>query len=157
MSSLGPSDAGRDEGERLKFEKTGIVARRRRVWTRRVGRALLTHLMEHQTGSTDDIRGLVDAPADAGTAFWGAAVLGLRLGRIITAVDRVVSNRPSRHACEIRCWRLAVEHAKAKHWLDTHPDLPDPEPGNDDGDAEEPCPALPTPPSPIGPPQAIPV
>jgi hypothetical protein len=75
-------------------------------------------------------------------------VVGLATGKLIAVVDRKVSARASRHGCEIRTWRLAVEHDRAWHWLDTHADLSEPPPEDEDGGACEPCPAHPTPPPP---------
>jgi hypothetical protein len=135
---------GREEGERRKRAATARVERRHRVWVRRVQRAFVEHLMEYPTGTTDDIRHRIDAPTEAGTAFWGSAVLSLSKTKMIVRVGRHVSGRPERHGCEIGVWRLAVDHEQARHWLDTRPDLPTPENEND-GEAA-PCQAPVTPP-----------
>jgi hypothetical protein len=140
--------AGRDEGDDRKRRATSRVARARRVWTRRIQRAFLALLMERQTGIVDDIRGRVKPPTDAGTALWGAATLGLALRGLIRRVEFTPSSRPERHGCFIGVWTLNVEHAKARHWLDTHRDLPEPEPGDDDGEDAASSPSRkPSPPS----------
>ena len=124
MSTLDPRREGQEEGERRKRGSTARVERRHRVWVRRVQRALIEFLMEHPTGTTDDIRPRIDAPSEAGSSFWGSAVLSLSKTKMIVRVGRHVSGRPERHGCENGVWRLAVDHERARHWLDTHPDLP---------------------------------
>ena len=79
--------------------------------------------------------------ADAGTACWGAAVLGLALAKLIRRVEFVVSDRPERHGCHIGLWTLAISHADADRWLATHAELhggTGAEP--DDGEAGAPAP-----------------
>ena len=132
-------DAGRAEGERRKQAKTEAVERRHAVLVRRVQRAFVEHLMANPSGTTDDIRDGVTIPEDSGSAFWGASVVNLARSRIIRPVAYVVSTRPERHACPIRAWSLAVDHDRARQWLDTHPDLADPEP-SDDAEAATPTP-----------------
>jgi hypothetical protein len=62
-------DDGRARGKRLKREKTAAVERRHFVWVRRIQRAFLAYLIEHQAGTTDDILGSVRPPAEAGTSI----------------------------------------------------------------------------------------
>ena len=144
MSTPEDSGKGQEEGERRKRAAAVRVERRHRVWVRRVQRAFIEHLMEQPTGTTDDIRPRIDAPTEAGTAFWGSAVLSLSITKMIVRVGRHVSGRAERHGCEIGVWRLAVDHARARHWLDTCPELPTPE-NEDDGEAA-PCQAPVAPP-----------
>lgn len=144
MSTPDDISTGQEEGERRKRNATARVERRHRAWVCRVQRAFVEHLMEQPTGTTDDIRPRIDAPTEAGTAFWGSAVLSLSTTKIIVRVGRHVSGRAERHGCEIGVWRLAVDRARARHWLDTHSDLPTTE-NEDDGEAA-PCQAPVAPP-----------
>lgn len=128
------------------MSKPSNPERRHRVLVRRVQRAFLRYLMQHSTGTTDAIRDLLAIPDSAGTAYWGAAVLGLSLSRIIRRVDFVVSGRRQRHGCRIGEWALAVDHDAARHWLTTHAELRDEgEPGEEDGAAVQAAPKPPTP------------
>jgi hypothetical protein len=107
---------------------------------------LVSYLMEHQTGTTDDIRSLVDVPPEAGNSAWGAATLGLAQAGIIRKVGTVTSRRPERHGCEIKLWSLAVEHDAARRGLALRPEFPEPPP-EDKGDAGAALvPSAPTPP-----------
>src|SRR4051812_43024823 len=141
-----PAEQGRAEGEARKRRKTAAVERSHRALVRRVQRAFLRYLMENATGTTDAIRDVLAIPDGAGTAFWGASVLGLAAARIIRRVEFAVSSRPERHGCRIGEWTLAVDHDRVRHWLQTHQDLRDDEgPGGEPGAA---CTPPPEPPSP---------
>lgn len=120
-------EQGRREGERLRDEAVARVERHRAIWVRLIQRAMVRHLMTCPTATTDDIRPVVDVPAEIGRAGWGAAVQGLVKARLVRRVGYVTSSRPSRHACPVVLWELAVEHAAALAWLDAHPKLPDPD------------------------------
>jgi hypothetical protein len=148
MSTHHDPDAGRAAGESAKHNMTALVRRYRPVLVRRVQRALVSYLMEHQRATTDDIRDCVNPPAGVGTSFWGAAANGLAQAHLIRRVAFTVSSRPERHGCYIGVWTLAVSHDDARRWLATHPDLPDPDPadGPDPAAAPNPTPPRPTPP-----------
>lgn len=139
-----PTNHGQREGARRRDEATALVERYKLVWTRRIQRGFVLFLVEHQTGTTDDIRPLVDVPPEAGPSVWGAAVNGLRQARIIRGVGHVTSSRPERHGCEIKRWTLLGGHAAAYAWLAAHPELPGPD-GSESG-AGAPIPSTPAPP-----------
>jgi hypothetical protein len=75
--------------------------------------------------------------------YLGAVPKTLARVGIIHRVGYERSCRPIRHASIISTWEIADRDA-ALAWLDSHPDLPEPEP--DDAVAPDPC--TPTSPSP---------
>lgn len=123
MSSHDDSrEDGQDEEEARKRHKCESVERHHRALVRRVQRAFIEHLITNQTGVIDNVRPLVDVPADAGHQFWGASIRALanpKKGeiRLIRRIGFVVSTRPERHGDHNAEWTLACTHNQARHWL----------------------------------------
>jgi hypothetical protein len=145
MSALAPRRAGQREGERRKDAAHALLEARRDVFIRRARRALLTHLLEADTATADDVADrLGPQPDGIDPRFLGTVPGPLARAGIIRPASVTKSARPSRHASLLTVWELA-DRAAALAWLDRNPDLPDPE-NEDDGEGLT-CPA-PLPPSP---------
>jgi hypothetical protein len=92
-------------------------------------------LLEHGTATADDVaERLGDIPHDIDPRWLGTVPGQLAKAGIIRAVGHVKSGRPSRNASLLTVWGLVGDHAVARHWLATHPELPGPPP-EDEGDA----------------------
>lgn len=145
MSPLKDRKAGQQEGERRKDAAHSLLEAWREVYIRRARRALLLRLLEAGTATADDVAEN-SGPAPKGTdpRFLGTVPGPLARARLIRRAGFVSSARPSRHASILSVWEL-VDRAGAIAWLDRHPDVPDPEPGDDAG---APSPTTSKPPSP---------
>jgi hypothetical protein len=144
MNTLDPQRAGREDGERRKDAAHDLLEARRDILIRRARRALLTHLLDADTATADDVAALIGPTPDGiDPRFLGTVPGPLARAGIIRRVGFDPSARPSRNASILSRWELA-DRAAAVAWLDTHPDLPDPE-NEDDGEGM-PCLAPLTPP-----------
>jgi len=130
--------AGRAEGERRRDDALSLLTARRGWLIRGACRALLTHLLDHGTGTADDVADRLPADPDGIDPRWrGAVMRTLSAARLIRRVGYTTSCRPVRHASVIAVWEL-VDRAAAVAWLSRNPNPP--EPGDDAGTA---CPTPP--------------
>jgi hypothetical protein len=94
----------------------------------RARRALLIHLLDHGTGTADDMAHRLPADPDGRDPRWRGPVPGaLARAGIIRRIGFTASCRPSRHASAIAVWELADRDAPMA-WLSHHPELPEPQP-----------------------------
>ena len=123
-----PCNPCRCEGERRKADAFALLEAHREAVIRRAQRALLTVLLEHGTGTADDVRELVELPPGINAKCFGAApgVLA-RLG-IIQADGFAKTCRPVGHARPVTVWALA-DRDRALRWLAAHPEPPQIEKG----------------------------
>jgi hypothetical protein len=127
MTTLYTRQTDKVEGERRKDAAHALLDAHRRIYIRRARRALLMRLLDAGTGTADDLADLVEPTPDLDPRYRGAVPGPLARAGIIRHVGYERSRRPSRHASIISTWEIADRDA-ATDWLDTHPDLPDPEP-----------------------------
>jgi hypothetical protein len=112
------------EGLRRRDAAHVLLAARRAVHVRRGQRALLGQLLRCGSATADDVRGLVQLPADIDPRCLGTVPVALARADIIRAAGYVRSTRPAAHARPVLRWQLA-DRAAALAWLATHPELPD--------------------------------
>jgi len=148
MSTPDSRKAGQEEGASRKEAAHALLEARRDVYIRRARRALLLRLLDAGTATADDVAGRI-GPTDHGMdPRWLGTVPGpLAVARIIRRQGFTTSARPSRHASIITTWELA-DRAAALAWLARHPDIPEPEPGDDAGALCR-CPVSPPNPAPL--------
>src|SRR5258708_39247827 len=89
-------------------------------------RALLAHLLAHQTATIDDVRRAVPVPAALNPKAFGAVPGPLAAANVIRATGFAKTGRPVGHARPVTVWELADPPA-APAWLIAHPDLPHPD------------------------------
>jgi hypothetical protein len=134
---IGPDDlfevatSATSEGQQRRDQALTLLESRRAVFIRRARRAFLGRLLCAGSATADDVREAVELPPGVNPNLFGAVpTLFARLG-IVRFHEFDTSRRPARHAGVNRVWRLADAGAAAD-WLDENPDLPDPEPPDDD-------------------------
>lgn len=110
-----------DDGERLKGEALDLLAQRRQVYVRRGQRALVVALLERGHATADDVRSVVDLPADLDPKLFGAVPKALVAAGVIAAAGYGKTTRSTAHARHLTVWRL-VDAALAESWLLDHPD-----------------------------------
>ena len=118
-----PCNPCRCEGERRKADAFALLEAHREAVIRRAQRALLTVLLEHGTGTADDVRELVELPPGINAKCFGAAPGVLARAKIIRADGFAKTCRPVGHARPVTVWALADRPA-AERWLRNHPDMP---------------------------------
>ena len=96
------------EGERQRDAALSVVRAHRtlEIWGAQL--AMLSAMRERadRSGTADDIT-TPGLKHEDGAPWIGAAVRELRMAGVIVRAGNVVSTRPSRHAAEIKLWRLA--------------------------------------------------
>jgi hypothetical protein len=79
-------------------------------------RLLLTHLLEHGTGTMDDVRGQMTVPPSVSPTFFGGVPHALFVAGIITRDGYRPTERAKAKDRPIAVWRL-VDRAGAVQWL----------------------------------------
>lgn len=128
MSSLLPTGT---EGEARKGAAHRLLEAHRARLLRRGRRALLLHLLEHGTGTIDHVRAAVPVPPGVNPVAIGAVPGALAAAKIITRKNFTATERATAHARPVTVWAL-VDPDAARRWLAANPDLPDPEPDDND-------------------------
>jgi hypothetical protein len=84
----------------------------------------LLHLLEHGTGTADDVRSAVTLPQGINPVCLGSVPSALARAGIIRRVGFAPCVRVERHAAPTSVWAI-VDAAKAWVWLAEHPDSDD--------------------------------
>lgn len=116
---------GMVEGERRKLDALAVLADRREALVRRAQRALLAVLLGTDAATADDVRQLVELPADVNPKLFGTVPGPLARAGIIRADGFQKTSRPTAHARPLTVWTLA-DRAAAERWLATHHERPHP-------------------------------
>jgi hypothetical protein len=114
------------DGEARKRAALDLLERTRQVLVRRARRALLRALLDRGRATIDPIRDMVPIPAAINPKLFGVVPGALAEAGLIQAVQAAKTRRPEAHARWVTVWEL-VDRAGALAWLETNPDLPDPD------------------------------
>lgn len=126
----------REEGERLRDQAFERLRWSRPVLVRRLQRAFVTHLLANGPDCTDAVRALVPIPPDVDPRVVGYAVKSLSFDHGIThSVGATKTARKVAHRRHLERWAIP-DAAKARRWLDRHPDLCAPAPVPDAAPAD---------------------
>jgi hypothetical protein len=143
MSTVINHQAGRAVGERRRDAALSDLMARRAWLIRGASRALLIHLLDHETGTAVDVADRLPIDPDGIDPRWrGAVQRTLSWARLILLIGQSRSCRPSRHAGTIGVWALAADLDTVRAWLDAHPEMPEPEPTATDTMPSSPPPRL---------------
>jgi hypothetical protein len=114
------------EGERLKADALALLEARRELFVLRGRRALLQKMLDGDgTATAYDVWALMELPAGIDPRCLGSVPGRLGYDRIIGPDGFVRCTRREAHARWLQRWRL-IDQEKARCWLATHPDMPDP-------------------------------
>jgi hypothetical protein len=116
------------EGERRRDAALSLLHQRPSVLVRRIQRALLSYLIDHEPSTSDPVRLLVPLPPGTDPRLVGAAVRQLAVLRLISRAGLSRSVRREAHARDLPLWEI-VDRDAALAWLSTHPELPEPDAG----------------------------
>jgi hypothetical protein len=125
-----PADGA--DGEARKRAAHRLLEAHRERLILRARRALLIHLLAHDTGSIDDVRGAVPVPAGLNPKLFGTVPGPLALAGIIRAAGSRKTGRAVGHARPVTVWQIA-DRAAALAWLREHPEPTEP-PADDSTD-----------------------
>ena len=114
--------AGLREGRNRRDAAHFVLLVRREPYVRAAQRAMLLHLLNHETVTIDDVRDVVTLPDDIDPCLFGPSVRALSVGGLIERVGVEQTSRAVAHARENKIWRL-VDRAAALAWLTSHPDM----------------------------------
>jgi hypothetical protein len=128
LTALPSLAASRVEGDRRKRDALALLEARRGVYVRRGRRALLLQLLATGSATADDVRLVVELPADIGPKLFGAVPTPLVEAGIIRHAGYTPTRRREGHARPVAVWELA-DRAAAVAWLAAHPDVQEPTDG----------------------------
>jgi hypothetical protein len=123
------------EGERRRDHALDRLRVHRAHLVRGVQRALLSYLLTHGPSTSDPIRDLVQLPPGIDPRLVGAAARRLAELDLICRAGLSRSVRPEAHSRDLPVWDVTDRRA-AMAWLATHPNLPEPVPGEGDTDQQ---------------------
>lgn len=121
----------RPDGEALKRAAHRLLEAHRERLIRRARRALLSHLLAHHTATIDDVRAVVAVTPGVNPKAFGSVPGPLAIAHIVRPAGAKKTGRAVGHARPVTVWELA-DRVAAIAWLNTHPELPDPEPAAED-------------------------
>jgi len=109
-----------DAAELLKLQAhaTLEIFRKRLILLAR--RAFVQYLLRNETGTTDDVRPLIEIPDGINPTFFGAVPGPLARAGIIGKAGHRKCPRKEGHARENRVWEL-IDRDKAEQWLIDNP------------------------------------
>ena len=123
MATLFDSDpdrnGGAEQGEARKQFAHAILEANRESFVIDARRSLLQHLLEHGTGTINDVRRAVSIPIGINPKVMGCVPNALAKAGIIRCVDQEKTDRAIAHARKVSIWAIA-DHSKAVAWLAAH-------------------------------------